>query len=72
MPGSPDIDVKTNFSLTENKSAGTLGVSVSQKGDAFPSAETMIGDAKGNMLMIVSASPKLGHLEVSGIANFKW
>lgn len=52
MKGSPDIDVKTNFSLTENKAAGTLGVSVTQTGDAFLSAEIMIGDTKGNMLMI--------------------
>jgi RHS repeat-associated protein len=60
VPGSPDIDVKTNFSLTENKSAGTLGVSVTQTGDAFPSAETMIGDTKGNMLMI-GVSPAIGN-----------
>lgn len=60
VPGSPDIDVKTNFSLTENKGAGTLGVSVSQSGDAFPSAETMIGDTKGNQLMI-GVSPAIGN-----------
>jgi RHS repeat-associated protein len=60
VAGSPDIDVKTNFSLTENKAEGTLGVSVSQTGDAFPSAETMIGDTKGNMLMI-GVSPAIGN-----------
>ena len=59
VPGSPDIDVKTNFSLTENKSAGMLGVSVTQTGDAFPSAETMIGDTSGNQLM-VGVSPASG------------
>ncbi|SKB93651.1 RHS repeat-associated core domain-containing protein [Chryseobacterium balustinum] len=52
VAGSPDIDVKTNFSLTENKAAGTLGVSVTQTGDGFPSSETMIGDTGGNQLMI--------------------
>ncbi|MDQ1859357.1 RHS repeat domain-containing protein, partial [Chryseobacterium sp. WLY505] len=60
VPGSPDIDVKTNFSLTENKDAGTLGVSVTQTGDGFPSAETMIGDTAGNQLMI-GVSPAVGN-----------
>jgi hypothetical protein len=60
VPGSQDIDVKTNISLTENKGAGTLGVNVSQTGDAFPSAETMIGDTKGNQLMI-GVSPAIGN-----------
>ncbi|WP_426473371.1 DUF6443 domain-containing protein [Chryseobacterium balustinum] len=62
VPGSPDIDVTTNFSLTENKSAGTLGVSVTQTGDAFPSAETMIADTGGNQLMI-GVSPAIAGTE---------
>lgn len=57
---TPAIDVTTNFSLTENKEAGTLGVSVSQTGDAFPSAETMIGDTAGTQLMI-GVSPAIGN-----------
>jgi RHS repeat-associated protein len=57
---TPSIDVTTNFSLTENKTAGTLGVSVTQTGDAFPSAETMIGDTAGNQLM-VGVSPAVGN-----------
>jgi len=57
VPGSPDIDVHTNFTLTENDKAGTLKVNAVQTGDAFPSAETMIGDTKGNQLFIgVSAA----------------
>jgi hypothetical protein len=57
VPGSPDIDVHTNFKLTENDKAGTLQVNATQTGDAFPSAETMIGDTKGNQLFIgVSAA----------------
>ncbi|TZF95117.1 hypothetical protein FW781_14570 [Chryseobacterium panacisoli] len=60
VPGSPDIDVKTNFSLTENKNAGTLGVNVTQTGDGFPSVETMIGDTAGNQLMI-GVSPAIGN-----------
>jgi RHS repeat-associated protein len=57
---TPAIDVTTNFSLTENKAAGTLGVSVTQTGDAFPSAETMIADTAGNQLM-VGVSPAIGN-----------
>jgi len=49
---SPDIDVHTKFTLTENVKAGTLGVNVQQTGDGFPSAETFIGDSKGNQLFI--------------------
>lgn len=52
VPGSPDIDVHTNFVLTEDDQAGTLNVSASQTGDAFPAAETFIGDTKGNQLFI--------------------
>jgi 3,4-dihydroxy-2-butanone 4-phosphate synthase len=52
VPGSPDIDVHTKFILTENDKAGTLKVNAVQTGDAFPSAETMIGDTKGNQLFI--------------------
>ncbi|MBP6756491.1 MAG: hypothetical protein KA210_10100, partial [Bacteroidia bacterium] len=61
---SPNINVTTDFSLTENKAAGTLGVSVSQKGDAFPAAETMIGDTDGNTLMI-GVSPAVGNPYIS-------
>ncbi|MBB5649166.1 RHS repeat domain-containing protein, partial [Pedobacter cryoconitis] len=57
VKGSSDIDVHTNFKLTENDKAGTLQVNAVQTGDAFPSAETMIGDTKGNQLFIgVSAA----------------
>jgi RHS repeat-associated protein len=52
VAGSPDIDVHTNFVLTEDDKAGTLQVAASQTGDAFPAAETFIGDTKGNQLFI--------------------
>jgi len=52
VKGSPDIDVHTNFTLTENDKAGTLKVNAVQTGDAFPSAETLISDTKGNQLFI--------------------
>jgi len=57
VPGSPDIDVHTNFVLTEDDKAGTLNVAASQTGDAFPAAETFIGDTKGTQVFIgVSAA----------------
>lgn len=60
VPGSPDIDVHTKFTLTENVKAGTLNVNAVQTGDAFPSAETFIGDTKGNQLFI-GVSPAIGN-----------
>lgn len=35
IKGSPDIDVKTNFTLTENIKAGTLDVTATQKETRF-------------------------------------
>ncbi|MGG7470547.1 hypothetical protein ACVVIH_18275 [Chryseobacterium arthrosphaerae] len=52
IPASPDIDVKTKFSLTENTKTGTLDIMVQQFGDRFPAAETFIQDTKGNALFI--------------------
>lgn len=60
VPGSPDIDVHTNFTLTENLEAGTLNVNAVQTGDAFPAAETFIGDTSGNQLFI-GVSPAIGN-----------
>lgn len=60
VPGSPDIDVHTNFTLTENLGAGTLNVNAVQTGDAFPAAETFIGDTSGNQLFI-GVSPAIGN-----------
>jgi hypothetical protein len=62
VPGSPDIDVKTMFSLTENDKTGTLNVNVVQAGDAFPAAETFIGDTKGNQLFIGVSPANAGTL----------
>ena len=60
VPASPDIDVKTSFSLTENVKAGTLDINVNQTGDRFPAAETFIQDTKGNPLFI-GVSPYEGN-----------
>jgi RHS repeat-associated protein len=59
VKGSSDIDVQTKFTMTENLKAGTLNVSAVQTGDAFPSAETFMGDTKGNQLFI-GVSPANG------------
>ncbi|WP_258554071.1 RHS repeat-associated core domain-containing protein [Myroides odoratus] len=60
VPGSPDIDVKTYFTMTENENAGTLDISAVQMGDAFPSAETFINDTNGNGVFI-GVSPAIGN-----------
>lgn len=57
---TPDINVKTDFTMTENVKAGTLDISAVQTGDAFPAAETLISDAKGNQLFI-GVSPANGN-----------
>ena len=64
VKGSPDIDVHTNFALTENEKAGTLNINAIQTGDAFPSTETFIGDTKGNQLFI-GVSPANGNPYIS-------
>jgi hypothetical protein len=60
VKGSADIDVKTNFTLTENDKAGTLKVNAVQTGDAFPSAETLIADTKGSQVFIGVSSANAG------------
>lgn len=60
VKGSPDIDIHTQFTLTENVKAGTLNVNVVQTGDAFPSAETFIADSEKKQLFI-GVSPAIGN-----------
>ena len=57
---TPDIDVTTDFTMTENVKAGTLDISAVQTGDAFPAAETLIGDTQGTQLFI-GVSPANGN-----------
>lgn len=52
IPGSPPIDVFSDFSITEDKKAGTLSISGSLKGDNFPSTEAFITDPSGNNVFI--------------------
>ncbi|OAE90425.1 hypothetical protein SU65_11840 [Flavobacterium psychrophilum] len=57
---TPDIDVKTKFTMTEDLKAGTLSVNAVQTGDAFPAAETFMNDTAGNPLFI-GVSPAIGN-----------
>jgi hypothetical protein len=52
VPGSPPIDVFSDFSITENKKAGTLSVSGKLTGDNFSSTEAFISDPSGKNLFI--------------------
>ena len=49
---TPNIDVFSEFSITENKKAGTLTVSGSLTGDNFPSTEAFISDPGGHNLFL--------------------
>jgi RHS repeat-associated protein len=49
---TPNIDVFSDFSITENKKAGTLTVSGKLTGDNFPSTEAFISDPSGQNLFI--------------------
>lgn len=49
---TPNIDVFSDFSITENKKAGTLSVSGKLTGDNFPSTEAFISDPSGNNVFI--------------------
>jgi hypothetical protein len=52
VPGSPNIDVFSNFSITENKKAGTLDISGKLTGDNFPSTEAFVTDPSGQNVFI--------------------
>jgi YD repeat-containing protein len=67
---SADIDVHTKFTLVENTKAGTLNVIVTQTGDQYPSAETLIGDTKGNQLLI-GVSPAVGFDDIQSLGPFE-
>ena len=49
---SPNIDVFSNFLITENKKAGILTISGKLTGDDFPSTEAFISDPSGQNLFI--------------------
>ncbi|MDY3525982.1 RHS repeat domain-containing protein [Riemerella anatipestifer] len=51
-PGTPDIDIFSDFTITENKKAGTLSIRGNLKGDNFPSTEAFITDPSGQAVFI--------------------
>lgn len=49
---TPNIDIFSNFSITENKKAGILNISGKLTGDNFPSTEAFISDPSGQNVFI--------------------
>lgn len=49
---TPDINIFSDFSITENKNAGTLNISGKLTGDNFPSTEAFISDPSGQNVFI--------------------
>ncbi len=58
VPGSPNIDVFSDFTITENKNAGTLDISGTLTGDNFPSTEAFMSDSSGQSLFL-----GIGHID---------
>jgi hypothetical protein len=52
VPGSPPIDIFSNFSISENRKEGALDISGTLKGDNFPSTEAFVTDPSGNNVFI--------------------
>ncbi|MCK0203072.1 RHS repeat-associated core domain-containing protein [Ornithobacterium rhinotracheale] len=51
-PGTPNIDIFSDFTITENKKAGTLSIRGNLTGDNFPSTEAFITDPSGQAVFI--------------------
>jgi len=51
-PGTPDINVFSALSITENKKAGTLSIDGRLTGDNFPSTEAFITDPSGKSVFL--------------------
>jgi RHS repeat-associated protein len=49
---TPELDVQSNFSITENLETGTLFVNATFTGDVFPSTEAFITDQSGAKLFL--------------------
>jgi hypothetical protein len=49
---TPDIDVNSTFSISEDLDKGILSINANIKGDKFPSAEAFITDQSGNSVFI--------------------
>ena len=53
---SPDIDVHSNFSITENLEKGILSISANITGDNFPNAEAFVIDQSGKNSVFIGIS----------------
>ena len=51
-PGTPEIDVFSNFSITANSKTGNLSISGRLTGDNFPSTEAFISDPSGQSVFL--------------------
>ena len=52
VSGSPDIDVKANFTVLENTKDGILTINMNAKGDDFPNTEAFLTDASGQSVFL--------------------
>ena len=53
---SPDIDVHSNFSISENLEKGILSINASITGDHFPSSEAFVVDQSGKNSVFIGVS----------------
>ena len=59
---TPEIDMHSTVSLSENPDTGTLSVSASIVGDSYPSTEAFINDASGSCGVFIGVSQEQGGL----------
>ncbi len=71
---SPDIDVESNFSITQSgedkEGNSTISISGKMFGDAFPAAEAFVEDSKGNRVFMGVSPAKFGPNEGPFVALF--
>ncbi len=60
---TPELDVHSTVSLTEDKKAGVLNVSASITGDNFPSTEAFINDVSGKNSVFIGVSEEKGGVQ---------
>jgi hypothetical protein len=52
VTGSPDIDVKANFTVIEDTKKGLLTINMNASGDDFPNTEAFLTDASGQSVFM--------------------
>ncbi len=66
VPFSPDIEVSSLISLTENTAKGQLFVAVDVSSKGFPATEAIIEDASGQALLLFGAAAFGNPLDLAG------